>query len=408
MATVSAATDSTSRARLGHPMVPVEGESNRFMEKRRVVPGDLPPTHTPAGPPPPHNLRGAGCAVGGRVQPDGVTIQPPTPDIYLNRSQLRAGTTVLAGGTSGQRLHALKVVKVTTRDLLVSDVRSGRVLRVRRRAPVCGVREDATYEEIVEGAPSATVAVAAMSLYREDLQRRIDRWVALPSAGVSGVLLSAAPGGPIELLADDNVVELSPSANEVCLVSDPGEIDLGLGFDDSPFSDMRLAEMVLSRPYQMLAQGGSTWRPEKSICRDGRWAGHMASREMHCYARVSSSTSKHAAARACVGGVVGELCQVCRQCPGEVLDHSHVTGIVRGLLCGFCNTHVDSECCGVSGCRVGDYLNCSPVIDLGVRYAGSERNKVRKARMVTQLLGTYPELGRTRGLLKNAGFVGGG
>lgn len=31
------------------------------------------------------------------------------------------------------------------------------------------------------------------------------------------------------------------------------------------------------------------------------------------------------------------LCAICYERPAEVIDHDHVTGVVRGALCSFCN-----------------------------------------------------------------------
>ena len=39
----------------------------------------------------------------------------------------------------------------------------------------------------------------------------------------------------------------------------------------------------------------------------------------------------------------GGVCARCKQAPGEIrlaVDHAHDTGVVRGLLCGACNTYL--------------------------------------------------------------------
>lgn len=46
------------------------------------------------------------------------------------------------------------------------------------------------------------------------------------------------------------------------------------------------------------------------------------------------------------------MCAVCREAPGQVLDHDHDTGLVRGLLCKSCNRR-EGQCAG------GEIL-CSP------------------------------------------------
>lgn len=66
---------------------------------------------------------------------------------------------------------------------------------------------------------------------------------------------------------------------------------------------------------------------------------------------------------------LGEACQVCRSLPGVHIDHDHVTGLVRGLLCADCNTRVDN-CPHPAGCPYASYLALPPAADLGLTYPG--------------------------------------
>jgi hypothetical protein len=45
---------------------------------------------------------------------------------------------------------------------------------------------------------------------------------------------------------------------------------------------------------------------------------------------------------------LGQPCHACLIRPGASIDHDHFTGLVRGLLCLYCNTHIDG-CLHVSG-----------------------------------------------------------
>lgn len=75
----------------------------------------------------------------------------------------------------------------------------------------------------------------------------------------------------------------------------------------------------------------------------------------------------------------GGVCAICRRHNGSskalAVDHDHVTGIVRGLLCGMCNKNVlghlrDDPEAFMRGC---DYLNNPPAVQvLGERIAPIE------------------------------------
>lgn len=64
---------------------------------------------------------------------------------------------------------------------------------------------------------------------------------------------------------------------------------------------------------------------------------------------------------------LGSLCAICRVNPWRVIDHDHITGAVRGLLCGECNSQVD-RCRHIHSCNFADYLNLPPAVDLQLSY----------------------------------------
>ncbi|WP_316782903.1 endonuclease domain-containing protein [Streptomyces sasae] len=64
---------------------------------------------------------------------------------------------------------------------------------------------------------------------------------------------------------------------------------------------------------------------------------------------------------------MGEACQACGSLPGVYVDHDHVTGQVRGLLCADCNTRVDG-CPHPDGCVYASYLAAPPAAPLGLTY----------------------------------------
>lgn len=79
--------------------------------------------------------------------------------------------------------------------------------------------------------------------------------------------------------------------------------------------------------------------------------------------------------RAALITAFGRQCQTCGA-SGRVVDHDHFTGMVRGWLCGHCNTHVD-DCPHPSDCPWAEYLNSPPAAGLQLYYpkADGVRNK---------------------------------
>jgi hypothetical protein len=76
--------------------------------------------------------------------------------------------------------------------------------------------------------------------------------------------------------------------------------------------------------------------------------------------------------RARLVAALGSRCHACRTRAGSFIDHDHFTGLVRGLLCEYCNTHIDG-CLHVSGCVWADYLNSPPAVELKLSYPKPER-----------------------------------
>ncbi|WP_344406937.1 endonuclease domain-containing protein [Streptomyces longisporus] len=80
-------------------------------------------------------------------------------------------------------------------------------------------------------------------------------------------------------------------------------------------------------------------------------------------------TSAVARVRARLVEQLGEACHACGSLPGVHVDHDHVTGQVRGLLCADCNTRVDS-CPHPDGCPYASYLATPPAARLELTYPG--------------------------------------
>jgi hypothetical protein len=72
----------------------------------------------------------------------------------------------------------------------------------------------------------------------------------------------------------------------------------------------------------------------------------------------------------------GPLCVVCRRLDGWVIDHDHITGMVRGLACRDCNQRVESCLHAESAaCHMARYLNEPPAARLQLRYPARHKQK---------------------------------
>lgn len=72
----------------------------------------------------------------------------------------------------------------------------------------------------------------------------------------------------------------------------------------------------------------------------------------------------------------GPLCVVCRTLYGWVIDHDHISGLVRGLVCRDCNQRVESCLHADSAaCHRARYLNEPPAARLQLRYPARHKRK---------------------------------
>lgn len=73
----------------------------------------------------------------------------------------------------------------------------------------------------------------------------------------------------------------------------------------------------------------------------------------------------------------GAMCMVCRQLDGWVIDHDHISGTVRGLVCLDCNhtvelcLHADS-----AACYRARFLNEPPAARFELRYPARHKEKL--------------------------------
>ncbi|MEV8236421.1 endonuclease domain-containing protein [Rhodococcus sp. NPDC077669] len=87
---------------------------------------------------------------------------------------------------------------------------------------------------------------------------------------------------------------------------------------------------------------------------------------------------------------LGHACHACGGGLATVVDHDHVTGQIRGLICRYCNENVDN-CGHVRDCRWADYLNYPPTLRVGIDIKYPDRSRDRKHREVrVSLLGFDP------------------
>ncbi|MET9734492.1 endonuclease domain-containing protein [Streptomyces sp. NPDC006458] len=91
--------------------------------------------------------------------------------------------------------------------------------------------------------------------------------------------------------------------------------------------------------------------------------------------------------RAALVDNLGPDCHGCGLYPGAMVDHDHLTGLVRGLLCASCNRVMD-ECPHLTACPRADYLAAPPAAGLVLIYPASEQWRPKEStrqRVISEL-----------------------
>lgn len=70
----------------------------------------------------------------------------------------------------------------------------------------------------------------------------------------------------------------------------------------------------------------------------------------------------------------GPDCHFCALYPGEMVDHDHGAGYVRGMLCRFCNCTLE-ECPHIAGCPKADFMNNPPAAALALIYPENQERR---------------------------------
>ncbi len=101
--------------------------------------------------------------------------------------------------------------------------------------------------------------------------------------------------------------------------------------------------------------------PPQQRCLHGRYGA------FHCWPPLPAKTPAIRRLRAALIADLGPDCHLCGALPGAMVDHDYSTGLVRGLLCKFCNRTVE-ECPHVTGCPRAAYMDFPPAEHLALTY----------------------------------------
>lgn len=143
------------------------------------------------------------------------------------------------------------------------------------------------------------------------------------------------------------------------------------------YSTMRKDGVYKARPRITTVDELTDW---ESVCREYDWNFTLTSESRdpasvhtrqrcdggHCpgFRNPASGVGR---IRVALADKLGSECHCCYRCPSQYVDHDHLAGTVRGLLCADCNGQVD-QCTHLSGCMYADYLNAPPAAPFGLRY----------------------------------------
>ncbi|MEU5218499.1 endonuclease domain-containing protein [Streptomyces sp. NPDC020807] len=118
-------------------------------------------------------------------------------------------------------------------------------------------------------------------------------------------------------------------------------------------------------------------------------AGMDYSDQMHNWPPPPAKTPSIRRLRMALIETLGPDCHLCGLYPGRMVDHDHITGRVRGLLCALCNKSADL-CLHLAGCPQAKYLNQPPAAHLMLDYPKKEEYRQKHHDAKVAILGFDP------------------